>query len=79
MVRAQVLESEPAQAVAWQGRAWGITTHQRYTFSDQGRYTLVGFRETLGGREPCWAYTCRVTLRPGPALVATVQCRGNLR
>lgn len=35
--------------MAWQGRAWGIITHQRYIFSDKSRDTLVGFRETLGG------------------------------
>jgi hypothetical protein len=49
MVRAQVVEANPGQAVGWRGRAWGITTDQRYTFSDQGRHTLVGFRETLSG------------------------------
>jgi hypothetical protein len=49
MVRAEVVESSPGQAVGWRGRAWGITTHQRYTFRDKGRHTLVGFRETLSG------------------------------
>lgn len=49
MVRAEVVEAEEGQAVAWRGRAWGITTHHRYTFSDKGRDTLVVFRESLSG------------------------------
>lgn len=48
-VRAEVVEADPARAVSWRGRAWGITTQQRYTFRDQGRHTLVGFSESLGG------------------------------
>ncbi|MBI4799068.1 MAG: hypothetical protein HY794_10105, partial [Desulfarculus sp.] len=49
LVRAEVIEAVEAQAVGWRGRAWGITSQQRYTFSDQGPHTLVGFQETLRG------------------------------
>ncbi|MBI5523918.1 MAG: SRPBCC family protein [Desulfarculus sp.] len=49
MVRAQVTEAVAAQAVGWRGRAWGISSQQRYTFSDQGPHTLVGFTEVLSG------------------------------
>lgn len=53
-VRAQVTEAVPAQAVGWQGRAWGITSAQRYTFSDQGAHTLVSFSESLSGWPLLW-------------------------
>ena len=49
MVRAEVVEAIPGQAVGWRGRAWGITSEQRYTFGDQGPHTLVGFDESLSG------------------------------
>jgi hypothetical protein len=49
LVRAQVLEAIPAQAVGWRGGAWGITSEQHYTFEDHGPQTLVGFQESLSG------------------------------